>query len=104
MSRLVSEVYQSDWLNAADLRGQSVTVVVERATVEKLRQVDGSRVDKVVLGFVGKQKRWALNATQARALAGMLGDEIDVWPGAQVRIGVGVAPNGRGTIVVEGAR
>ena len=104
MSRRVSEVYVSEWLRAEDLRGGSTTVTVESAVVERLRQMDGSKQEKVVLGFVGKQKRWVLNATQARALAGMLGDEIDLWPGAQVRIGAGPAPNGKLTIVVEKAR
>lgn len=100
MSHRISDIYQSEWLKAEDLQGRAVSVVISRATVETMRRPDGSRPDVVVLAFVAKQRRLALNATQARAIAVQLGDEIDEWPGHTIRIAPGTAPNGKLTIVV----
>lgn len=100
MSRKISDIYQSEWLHAEDLQGRPVTVVIADADVETLRRPDGTRPEVVVVSFVGKRKRLALNATQARAIAVQLGDEIDEWPGGTIRLGPGVAQNGRPTIVV----
>jgi hypothetical protein len=100
MGHLISEVYQSQWLKPEDLQGRVATVLIREATVETLRGRDGAQREAVVLTFVGKQKRMALNATQARTIAVQLGDDIDEWAGRNIRIGPGKLQNGTQTIVV----
>jgi len=100
----VSDVYPDKWLRAADLQGRRVTVTVERATVEELRQVDGSHRRKVVLAFAGAKKRLPLNKTQAYAVAEIAGtEEIERWAGVRLVLAPGRAQNGKETILVESA-
>lgn len=100
MGRRISELYQSQWLKADDLQGRAVHVVIASAVVETVKRPDGSRPELVVLSFVGKAKKLMCNATQARAIAGQLGDDIEDWPGNAIRLGPGMAGNGKATIVV----
>ena len=100
MGRKISELYASQWLKPEDLRGQAVHVVIAGAAVETMRRPDGMRPELVVLAFVGKSKKLACNATQARAIAQQLGDDIDEWPGHTIRLAPGTAANGKATIVV----
>lgn len=100
MSRRISEIYQSPWLSAVDLRGQRVTVTIAGVDVRKFKQRDGTKPLKVVIRFHGKEKQLVLNQTQARELAGLFGDDIDGWPGHAVALWASLASNGRETISV----
>ena len=100
MGRRISELYASQWLKAEDLQGRAVHVVIASATVETVKRPDGTRPELVVLSFVGKGKKLTCNATQARAIAIQLGDDIEEWPGGSIRLGPGMAGNGKETIVV----
>jgi hypothetical protein len=96
----VNDIYASPWLRATDLRGQIVPVQISKANAEQVRQRDGTTVTKIVLAFVGKQKRLILNKTQALAIAAALGDQTEDWPGAHIQLREGRAHNGKPTIVV----
>ena len=96
----VSRTYASPWLNAADLQGRTVTVTVAGAVEEEIRQRDNTTLPRIVLAFIGKQKRMILNKTQATALAGALGDEAADWRGAKITLSTGRARNGLPTIIV----
>ena len=98
----VSEIgsYQSPWLRAEDLAGQSRRVKVERATLEDIRQADNTNQQRIVVTFVGKQKKLICNKTQAMALATALGDDTAGWLGRDVYLTPAPTPQGKLTIAV----
>ena len=100
----VSEIgsYQSPWLRGEDLGGQSRRVKVERASVEEIRQADGTNQQRIVVTFVGKQKKLICNKTQAMALATALGDDTAGWVGRDVYLTPAPTPQGKLTISIMG--
>ncbi len=98
----VSELFPSQWLQAADLGGRPVRVVIERVDFEELRQRDGTRERKAIVTFEKAHKRLILNKTQAHAILTIAGSErFADWPGVAVVLTEGRAPNGRPTITIE---
>lgn len=111
----VSQVYtsSSDWLRAADLRGPTnVTIVgVEMST---FRDKDTDKLkDQLVLVFDGWDKKLGLNATNARMIASILGDDTENWPGHTITLYVdpnvkqvngGVGPGVRVLPMLPGAQ
>ncbi len=77
----ISDIFQSDYLKAADLRDRQVTVIIDR--VER-HQVGKDKEDKPVLFFDGKDKGVILNKTNANTIAAVYGDESDDWKGGEV--------------------
>lgn len=101
--RTVSDVYPSPWLRPEDLAGAARRVQVSGVDVQGFRQRDGSQQEKIVVAFVGKQKRMICNVTQARALAEIAGsEEIDRWAGLAVVLTPARATNGKPTVAVHG--
>lgn len=97
---LVSQVYQSRWLKAEDLHGKSVRVKIANVEVESVRQRDGDVTPKIAVSFVGARKVLLCNATQARTLAGLFGDNTDDWIEKEISIGPERLANGKETIKV----
>ncbi len=98
------EGYAPKWLNATFLAetNKPITVTVHQVQVEELRQADGSHTPKIVLAFVGAKRRLPLNKTQAQSMIGICGsDKLQDWVGATIKLTVGRAPNGKGTIVIS---
>ena len=98
---LVSQVYQSRWLSAEDLQGKTVKVTIASAGIESVRGRDGGTEMKIAVAFVGAHKVLLCNATQARALAALFGDNTDAWIEKQVVLTPERAPNGKLTIGVK---
>lgn len=96
----VSEVYVSNWLKAEDLAGKTVKVTIAKAGADLLPQSDGSKQTRIIVDFVGKQKRLILNRTQAAALAALGGDDTDQWAGLEVYLSPSIASNNKGTITI----
>lgn len=82
----LSLMYPSDWLAAADLKGDT-PVTVESVKQEQLQMEDGSKTDKWVLSFVGCTKRVVLNKTNAKLIASSTGErDGDNWVGKQITL------------------
>ena len=81
----------TDWLSTSQSR---------IGCARPIRQRDGSTAPKIVLGFVGKQKRLILTKTQGLAISAALGDRTEGWPGAQLQLREGRVHNGKPTIIV----
>ena len=96
----VSEVYVSNWLKAEDLAGKTVKVTIAKAGGDLLPQSDGTKQQRIIVDFVGKQKRLILNKTQAAALANIGGDDTDHWAGLEVYLSPSLASNNKGTITI----
>lgn len=97
---LVSQVYQSRWLKAEDLHGKTVRVKIANVEVETVRQRDGEQTPKIAVSFVGARKLLLCNPTQARALAGMFGDDTDGWIEHEIGLTPDRLANGKETIKV----
>jgi hypothetical protein len=82
----VSEQYPNPWLYPEDLKGGQAMVTVSQveaiAFANKFK--DGVKEDKFVLSFEGKKKKLILQPLQAKALAKVIGDDTDTWPGQAV--------------------
>lgn len=81
----VDLLFPSKYVKAADLRGKSVPVVIERIKPrEKLMMAGGKSDMKPVIYLRGKEKGWILNKTNARAIAKVYGPELTEWIGKTV--------------------
>lgn len=76
----VSEQFSSNWLKAADLKGQPRTVTIQEVKLEPVGQ-DG---EKMICYFAGKDKGLVLNKTNANTIAASLGDDTVGWGGKQI--------------------
>lgn len=82
----ISDVFPSKYVKAADLEGRTVTLTIKRVAVEEMANHAGEKERKAVVYFEKATKGLVLNATNARAIAGLYGDETDHWMGKRVSI------------------
>jgi hypothetical protein len=83
----VDLLFPSDWLKAADFRGQTVTVVIARIDPRvELERKDRKKEKKPVVYLKGTWKPWILNKTNARLIAKIYGNEIADWIGRPVML------------------
>jgi hypothetical protein len=81
----VNRIYQSQFLNAAQLRGQSRRVTIEGATEEVLGQ--GERAaNKIILKFHDVRPRLPLNKTNALTIANAWGPDTPPWIGHVIEL------------------
>jgi hypothetical protein len=72
----ISKIYQSKYLNAADLKEEQ-----HRFTIETIEVEEFSEGNKPAIQFKGEYKKFILNKTNANAIAAVLGDDTDGWIG-----------------------
>lgn len=80
----IEEVYGSEnLLKAADLPefNRNYSVTIESVAAKSFD--DGGKLE---IRFVGKQKGFICNKTNARTIADMLGSDYSRWPGRQIAI------------------
>lgn len=82
----ISDVFPSQYVAAADLRGKDVTLEIKSVTLEQMRTHGDKMAQKPVLWFQKATKGMVLNSTNARIIAKLYGDETDGWPGKSVTI------------------
>lgn len=100
--KTISQLYPSKWLKAADLPLKGGVVTIEACTIEEFRKPSGKMEPAMVLDFAGKAKRLICNKTQLRAIEEITGTEAFAdWPGQQIHIKPGVAPNKKPTVVIS---
>jgi hypothetical protein len=78
----VSEEYGSSFLKASDLQGKTVPCQIAKVAREEFQSGD----IKWVVSFLGKDKRFVLNKTNAELIAQMHGDDMDLWTGKTIKI------------------
>jgi hypothetical protein len=80
------EVFPSRFLTAADLNGKAVTLTIDRAPLEPLKNKNREET-KTVLYFRGTRKVLPLNRTNWDAVADITGeDDSENWPGHQIQV------------------
>lgn len=74
------------WLKTEDLQGHAVSVVVESASIESVKdQESGAMEKKLVLSFSGKDKRMILNLTNCESLEHITGTpDYEQWNGVPI--------------------
>jgi hypothetical protein len=75
----ISQAFPSDYLKAADLQGQAVTVTMSHVGLEKV-----GNDQKPILYFQGKDRGLVLNVTNAKKIAEMYGDDTENWTGGKI--------------------
>jgi hypothetical protein len=81
------EVFPSKRLKAADLKGKSRIVTIERTPLETLKGLDGKETQKIVLCFENVAKSLPLNATNFDAVCDATGcPDTEDWPGQQIEL------------------
>ncbi len=92
----ISEIYgEGNFLKAADLQGKRHVVVIDSWDVQ---ESFGSK--QIVLDFVGKEKKFSLNKTNARMITQLLGtDDTDEWIGKAISIRPDKTQNPEGALV-----
>lgn len=75
----ISEAFPSQYLKAADLQGHQVKVTIDHVDSE----VIGTDT-KPVIYFVGKERGFVLNKTNANTIAAAYGDDTTDWKGADI--------------------
>ena len=80
----ISQLYPSKYVKAADLEGRTVTI--DKLVIEDMQNHNGDKERKPVLYFRKATKGLVLNATNARTIAALYGDESNDWPGKRISI------------------
>lgn len=96
----IQQIFPRKWLYPEDLNGRAVTVVIEAAAIEDLRNPRTNKMEpKLVVSFQKATKRLIVNKTQAYAIATATGSQdTDKWAGCKVTLSAAMAPNGKATI------
>lgn len=74
----LTEAYPSAFLKADDLNGKQVRLTIEDVTLEEIGQ-GKDKEKKLIVSFVGKEKKLVLNKTNAKTISKLYGDETDGW-------------------------
>jgi hypothetical protein len=78
-------LFPSEYLQAADLKGRTVTVEIESIDPwAELRTQGGGKKQKPVVHLVGKIKKLVLNKTNATAIAEVHGGDASKWTGRRI--------------------
>ena len=84
----INDVYQSssNFLKAVDLKGQTIPLTISEIGTHVFDEGTPKQKTQIVLSFEGKDKKLGLNATNARTIGALLGDDTDGWIGKQIKI------------------
>lgn len=82
----ISQVFPSKYVAAADLNGKTVTLTIQRVTLEEMKDHDNKMIKKPVVWFEKATKGLVLNVTNAKIIANLYGDETDDWKGKRIGI------------------
>lgn len=69
------------FIYAFDLGGRDVTVKISKVVAGELTAVGGRKSKKPLVYFEGKEKPLALNATNAKTIAGLYSNYTEKWVG-----------------------
>jgi hypothetical protein len=82
----LSEVYEGEFLRAADLSGRAVIAEIERYELRENKFADSKFKKSPVLFFKGRKKCARVNQTNGNNIAFAYGDDLDGWVGHKIEI------------------
>ncbi len=81
----LNEVFIGETIKASDLQGHEPVVTI--ATIEPIEfQQNGKTDRKLKMTFVGKQKAFICNVTNARRIGMMHGSKFRTWVGKKIQL------------------
>lgn len=80
----INDAFPSNWIRAADLKGQTHALAIERWALEDMGN-DGKNM-KPVIYFQGRNKGLVLNKTNALTIGLVHGQELDGWIGKTIEL------------------
>lgn len=81
------QLYDRDYLGAWDLpENKDVVVTIEKAVGGELTGNGGKKAKKPIISFVGKEKKFVCNVTNAKAIAGLYGNHVEKWAGKKIAL------------------
>jgi hypothetical protein len=83
---LISSIFPSKYLTASDLGGKPYTLTIKTVTLEEMITHENKKVNKPVCWFVGAQKGFVMNVTNAHIIVALYGDNTDGWVGKRITI------------------
>lgn len=83
-------MYDKDYLGSWELPpGRDITVTIEGVKGGELTAVGGKKNKKPIISFVGKEKKFVCNVTNAKTIAAMYGNFVEEWKGKRIALYVG---------------
>jgi len=79
-------MFDRDYLGVWDLQGRDVTVVIAKVVGMTLVAQGGRSSKKPVVYFERTDKGFILNKTNAKAIAGMYGNDTSEWVGQRITL------------------
>lgn len=79
-------MFDKEHLGAWDLQGREVVVTIADVKAGQLVGEGGKKAKKPIIRFEGKEKTFACNVTNAKAIAGMYGPDTTKWAGQRIAI------------------
>jgi hypothetical protein len=80
-------LYDKDYLGAWDLpEGKEVVVTIENVVGGELTSQGGKKNKKPIISFVGKEKKFVCNVTNAKTIAAMYGNHVEKWKGQKITL------------------
>jgi hypothetical protein len=79
---------ERDFMFAFDLQGKDVTVTIDRVVGGELTGPGGKKSKKPLCYFRESKsgKPLALNSTNCKAIAGLYGNDVEVWSGKRITL------------------
>lgn len=74
-----------EYVECADLAGRDVTVTIESVAQGKLGR-GKQESKKPVISIVGEKKKFAVNKTNGKIIAGLYGPDVSVWKGKRITL------------------
>jgi hypothetical protein len=85
-------MYDKDYLGSWELpAGRDIIVTIESVKGGELVAIGGKKNKKPIISFVGKEKKFVCNVTNAKAIAGMYGNFVEEWKGKRIALYIGQA-------------
>lgn len=84
------QLYDRDYLGSWDLpEDRDITVTIEGVKGGELTAVGGKKNKKPIVSFVGKEKKFVCNVTNAKTISALYGNHVEKWAGKKITLYVG---------------
>lgn len=88
-------MFDREMLGAFELQNRDVIVTIERVEAGVLTSEGNKKTKKPILYFKGRERKLALNKTNAKMLANMFGNDTRKWVGQAITIYPTTTPFGK---------
>jgi hypothetical protein len=85
----LSDIYQSKFTKASDLRSGSITATIERVTVETFEN-NGQSQQRPVIYFAGGVKPLVCNKTNGELIERLYPGDMESWAGKKITLAFGL--------------